>query len=160
MRVFRTAKPGEIGTKQLTEKYGELLVCVRYRLDEKRKKRLKTVELIIEEKEWMPHRETHGDERPQILEPPNRSAPIPAKESNSPPAEGSAPIPAEESNFPQEEGFFWFCFRGYFPVLFQELKEAGIRRGKKQGVWGLPWSTALGFGLLEKNKQIQQVQGP
>ena len=35
-------------------KYGDRLVCVRYRYDEQRKKRYKTVELIVEEVDWEP----------------------------------------------------------------------------------------------------------
>jgi len=44
-------KPGQKGTKALVEKYGEALVCVRYRYDEISRTRLKTVELIVEKKE-------------------------------------------------------------------------------------------------------------
>jgi hypothetical protein len=44
-------KPGQKGTKALVEKYGDSLVCVRYRYDEKSRTRLKTVELIVEKKE-------------------------------------------------------------------------------------------------------------
>ena len=34
--------------------YGDRLVCVRYRYDERRQKRFKTVELIVEESDWAP----------------------------------------------------------------------------------------------------------
>ena len=44
-------KPGQKGTKSLVEKYGDALVCVRYRYDEASRTRIKTVELIIEKKE-------------------------------------------------------------------------------------------------------------
>jgi len=36
----------------LLTQYGDRLVCVRYRYDEQRQKRVKTVELIIEEEPW------------------------------------------------------------------------------------------------------------
>lgn len=36
------------------DRYGDRLVCVRYRYDPDRRKRLKTVELIEEESEWLP----------------------------------------------------------------------------------------------------------
>lgn len=36
------------------EQYGDRLVCVRYRYDEKRRMRLETVELIEEESPWTP----------------------------------------------------------------------------------------------------------
>lgn len=44
-------KPGQKGTKALVEKYGDTLVCVRYRYDESSRTRIKTVELIVEKKE-------------------------------------------------------------------------------------------------------------
>ena len=54
MRVKCKLLPGENGTKGLLKQYGEQLVCVRYRYDQKRSKRYKTVELIVDEKDWMP----------------------------------------------------------------------------------------------------------
>ena len=50
MKSHTHLKPGQRGTKFLTEQYGDALLCVRYRTDEKRGVRLKTVELIVEEK--------------------------------------------------------------------------------------------------------------
>ncbi len=47
-------KPGQKGTKKLLELYGQRLVCVRYRYDEQRQKRFKTVELILGETPWTP----------------------------------------------------------------------------------------------------------
>jgi hypothetical protein len=47
-------KPGQDGTKRLLEKYGDRLVCVRYRYDGAKKRRYKTVELIVEERRWEP----------------------------------------------------------------------------------------------------------
>ena len=49
-----TLKAGQKGTKELLEKYGAALLYVRYRYDEARGVRLKTVELVIEEKQWQP----------------------------------------------------------------------------------------------------------
>jgi hypothetical protein len=48
--------PGRKGTKQLLVKYGDRLSCVRYRYDAQRKKRLKTVELLVAERDWEPPR--------------------------------------------------------------------------------------------------------
>ena len=44
--------PGQPGTKKLLEKYGKDLVCVRYRYDMERKRKIKTVELIVDEGPW------------------------------------------------------------------------------------------------------------
>ena len=54
MQARSKLKPGQRGTHKLLEQYGQKLFCVRYRYDEARKKRYKTVELIIEETDWSP----------------------------------------------------------------------------------------------------------
>lgn len=51
-----TLAPGQNGTKKLLARYGERLVCVRYRYDAARKLRHKTVELIVETVPWAPNR--------------------------------------------------------------------------------------------------------
>jgi hypothetical protein len=55
-RVRVHLKPGQKGTKQLLARYGERLICVRYRYDAQRKKRFKTVELLVAERDWEPPR--------------------------------------------------------------------------------------------------------
>jgi hypothetical protein len=54
LKTKLTLRPGQRGTKQLRAQYGDRLVCVRYRYDAQRHRRVKTVELIIEETEWTP----------------------------------------------------------------------------------------------------------
>jgi len=54
LRTRLTLKPGRAGTHDLVEKYGEQLVCVRYRYDDELGIRYKTVELIVDEKPWKP----------------------------------------------------------------------------------------------------------
>jgi hypothetical protein len=54
MRTRLTLQPNQDGAKQLRDQYGERLVCVRYRYDETKKRRWKTVELIVEESAWDP----------------------------------------------------------------------------------------------------------
>ena len=56
LRVRLHLKPGQKGTKQLLAQYGDRLICVRYRYDAQRKKRLKTVELLVAECDWEPPR--------------------------------------------------------------------------------------------------------
>src|SRR5713101_3216462 len=55
-RVRLHLKPGQKGTKQLIAQYGDRLICVRYRYDAQRKKRFKTVELLVAERDWEPPR--------------------------------------------------------------------------------------------------------
>ncbi len=62
MQIKATLKPGRNGTKQLLDRYGDQLVCVRYRYDKARQKRLTTVELIVDEQDLLPN----------ILIPPDR----------------------------------------------------------------------------------------
>lgn len=54
LKTRLTLAPGANGTKKLVERYGDRLVCVRYRYDRERRRRIKTVELIEDESPWMP----------------------------------------------------------------------------------------------------------
>jgi len=44
--------PGQPGTKKWLEKYKKDLVCVRYRYDEERGKKITTVEMVVDENIW------------------------------------------------------------------------------------------------------------
>jgi hypothetical protein len=55
-RVRLNLEPGQKGTKHLLAEYADRLICVRYRYDPKRGKRLKTVELVVVERDWQPPR--------------------------------------------------------------------------------------------------------
>ena len=50
--IRRIMQPGQPGTKKLVERYGDNLICVRYRYDDKKKMMYKTMEIIIESKPW------------------------------------------------------------------------------------------------------------
>ncbi|MDD2899758.1 MAG: hypothetical protein PHI31_13720 [Desulfuromonadaceae bacterium] len=54
MKTRLILKPGQKGTRKLTEKYGDALVCVRFRYDAELKQRIKTVELVVERTDWAP----------------------------------------------------------------------------------------------------------
>jgi hypothetical protein len=54
MEIKATLAPGQNGTKQLLKPYGDQLVCVRYRHDKARQKRVKTIELSVDEQDWIP----------------------------------------------------------------------------------------------------------
>jgi hypothetical protein len=55
-RIRLHLKPGQKGTRQLLSQYGDRLICVRYRYDAQQKKRFKTVELLVAERDWEPPR--------------------------------------------------------------------------------------------------------
>jgi len=50
MKTEKILKPGQAGTKKWLEKYGEDLICVRYRFDKTTSRRLTTVELIVNQR--------------------------------------------------------------------------------------------------------------
>ncbi|MDQ2996179.1 MAG: hypothetical protein M3R61_03870 [Chloroflexota bacterium] len=54
MRARVKLRPGQRGTKQWLAKYGDRLVCVRYRYDAQQQKRYTTVEVIVAEGPWTP----------------------------------------------------------------------------------------------------------
>lgn len=54
MKTHSHLKPGQKGTRRLVEQYGEKLLCVRYRYDAIRQVRMKTVEIIVDERPCRP----------------------------------------------------------------------------------------------------------
>ncbi len=54
MKTRARLNPGQNGTKRFVEKYGDSLVCVRYRYDAQNGKQYKTVEIIVSESNWTP----------------------------------------------------------------------------------------------------------
>lgn len=56
MEITKTLQPGDMGSKELFAKYGDRLICVRYRIDHNLKRRYKTVELIVEDKPYVSNR--------------------------------------------------------------------------------------------------------
>lgn len=54
MHVLAIRQPGQRGTRKLLARYGERLICVRYRYDAASSTRYKTVELIVDQAPWTP----------------------------------------------------------------------------------------------------------
>jgi hypothetical protein len=52
----RTLLPGKPGTKKYQKKYGDKLVCVRYKYDINKNEKIKTVELIVSREQWNPEK--------------------------------------------------------------------------------------------------------
>ncbi len=50
MKAHNHLKPRQNGTRRLVERFGDSLLCVRYRYDEIREVRIKTVEIIVDER--------------------------------------------------------------------------------------------------------------
>ncbi len=56
MKINRKLKPGQKGTKKLLEKYGDNLLSVRYIYDSEKQVMMKTIELLVEKKRWIPNK--------------------------------------------------------------------------------------------------------
>jgi len=54
--AIKRLPPGAPGTKRLVERYGDALLCVRYRHDPQRSLRLTTVERVVEERPRKPEK--------------------------------------------------------------------------------------------------------
>lgn len=54
MDIQRRLAPGEPGTKKYLQKYGDRLVCVRYKYDKAKRIKFKTIEIIVSQKPWTP----------------------------------------------------------------------------------------------------------
>lgn len=63
MRILKTLKPGQDGTKELLARFGASLLCVRYRYDEANRERLKTVELIVKRRSADPPQDKRSTRR-------------------------------------------------------------------------------------------------
>ncbi|MEM8488590.1 MAG: hypothetical protein AAF564_23785 [Bacteroidota bacterium] len=62
-----TLRPGARGTIRLVHEYGDKLICVRYRYKQDTRTRIKTVELVVDERPWTPRR-LKGQRRWRYLE--------------------------------------------------------------------------------------------
>ena len=54
LNSVRKLLPGQPGTKKWLNKFGDKLLCVRYRYEGEKGQKLKTVELIVEKSWWKP----------------------------------------------------------------------------------------------------------
>ena len=54
MRIGKTVKPGKPGSARWVRRFGDRLICVRYRYDRGRSMRYTTVELVVDICPWTP----------------------------------------------------------------------------------------------------------
>lgn len=57
MKIKRTILPDQPGAKAWKKIYGDNLICVRYRYDERMNKKLTTVEITVDKKDWEKRRD-------------------------------------------------------------------------------------------------------
>jgi hypothetical protein len=55
-RMRQTIRAGKRGTRKYLDEYGDKLLSVRYHYDWDRKRRITTVEIITQEKRWIPRK--------------------------------------------------------------------------------------------------------
>ena len=126
MHVLAIRRPGQRGTQKLVPRYGDRLVCVRYRYDAAASMRYKTVELIIEQAKWTPP-------------PPHPFDPEPKLRVNY-----IDDLPEPPASEPAEVGVKVFYREN---DLRSQVKAAGGRWSKGDKVWMMPYETAVSLGL-------------
>lgn len=57
--IVKKLHPDQKGTRRLTERFGDRLVCVRYRTDPESGRRFTTVEIVVEERSPTPPEPSH-----------------------------------------------------------------------------------------------------
>ena len=70
MRVLKTFRPGATGTRRLVDRFGNSLVCVRYRHDPVTDARVTTVELIVENTRKYKSRDGSAGRKGLVVQPP------------------------------------------------------------------------------------------
>jgi hypothetical protein len=70
LRVRKTFRPGAAGTRRLADRFGNSLVCVRYRHDPVTDARVTTVELIVENTRKYRPREGSAGRKRLVIQPP------------------------------------------------------------------------------------------
>ena len=55
-KILKTIRGNDRGAKRFTKLYGRKLIAVRYRGDIKRQVCMTTIEIVVAESFWMPHR--------------------------------------------------------------------------------------------------------
>ena len=83
MEIRTVRKPGERGTQKLVAQYGPRLVCIRYRYDQAKKKRYKTIELIVAQGDWSPPEPHPQEERTRQIAPKRFIPAVSASASNT-----------------------------------------------------------------------------
>ena len=124
MHDLAIRRPGQRGTRKLITRYGDRLVCVRYRYDAALGMRYKTVELIVEQAKWTPP-------------PPHPEAPRPEIKDDY--------IDDLETEPKHRDVGMKVFFREN--ALRERVKAAGGRWSKTDKLWQMPYDVAVSLGL-------------
>jgi len=142
MEARATLRPGQKGTKKLLARFGDRLICVRYRYDTTRRKRFTTVELIVDEADWTASIPIPAGAAPpvHIGSPPETATETPAGTPKEPYGDPSSAIPDLVG---LRVGFKEMGLR-------QRVKTAGAKWDPGRRVWLLHRDRAIGLGLQER----------
>ena len=139
MQARATLRPGQKGTKKLVARFGAGLICVRYRYDTKRKKRFTTVELIVDQADWIPSTPLSTQSPPSA--PPETPTAIAV--------EMPATAPAGPVGEPAGNAHDLVGLRVEFEEagLREKVKAAGAKWNPQQRLWLLRRDRAVGLGF-------------
>lgn len=144
MRVRLVRRPGQHGTREYLEEYGDRLVCVRYRYDAAAGRRYKTIEIIVGEAPWAPPgSETRGadpsalgGEGPAI--PRSVTTTHPLERNPSPGSHPFTPATLVGLRLPRDR-----------PGLIALVERAGGAQRPLLGVWAISYDKAVAHGFAE-----------
>jgi hypothetical protein len=142
MEARATLRPGQKGTKKLVTRFGDRLICVRYRYDTTRRKRFTTVELIVDESDWTASIPIAAEAAPPVpIESPTETdIETPAGATMEPCGEPSV---AKPDLVGLRVGFKEMDLR-------QKVKAVGAKWDPGRRLWMLRRDRAIGLGLQER----------
>ena len=130
MRTRLTLPPGHDGAQQMHAKYGDRLVCVRYRYDERRQKRFKTVELERFTIAYVPY--------------------VGAILVIAPGGRGQGEYWAPQTGHRLEDALVWVRVALPEVEVRRQVKRAGGRWDPHRCLWELRYEQVIALGLSER----------
>jgi hypothetical protein len=147
MRVRLVRRPGQPGTREYVEEYGDRLICVRYRYDAATQRRYKTIELIVDEAPWAPPADEVQSGRPRASTGNADISDTRGGESRGrPPAGPQLPATAQPLAPATLVGVRLPEGR---PELVAKVQRGGGEHRALLGVWALRYDRAVAHGLAE-----------
>ena len=142
MEARATLRPGQKGTKKLVTRFGDRLICVRYRYDTTRGKRFTTVELIVDESDWTASIPIAAE----------AAAPAPTESQTETAIQSPAGAPEEPYGEPSvaQPGLVGLRVGFKEMDLRQKVKAAGAKWDPERRLWMLRRDRAIELGLQDR----------
>ena len=135
MEARATLRPGQKATKKLVARFGDRLICVRYRYDTTRRKRFTAVELIVDETDW------------------TASIPVPAEAAHAAPT-ASPPQMVIETPDGTQKGPYWEPPSAIPDLVGLRVDFEGMRLRQKMKAVGAKWDPGRRLWLLRRDRAI------